>query len=66
MATLALQYASTALNSCGSTSLEYNHVASVMRTVKNDKTERFFIGKQVGGVSEVNKGTVVKVVTLAC
>ena len=28
-----------------------------MGAVKNDKTELFFIGKQVGGVGEVERGT---------
>ena len=41
-------YAPSALTSCVLTSLSYNHVASVMKSVKNDKTERLFKGKQVG------------------
>ena len=48
------------------TILSYNHVASVMREVKNDKTERLFIGEQVGGIGEVEKGTEEWVAITAC
>jgi len=54
---LACQYAPTALVRYGSTSLSYNHVASLIEAVKNDKTERSFIGEQVGSIGEVQKGT---------
>ena len=52
---LACLYAPAALTSCVLTSLSYNHVASVVRSVKNDKTERFFLGKQVGCIGEVKR-----------
>ena len=54
---LAYYYAPAALTSCVLTSLSCNHVASVMGSVKNDNTERLFIGKQVGCTGEVKKGT---------
>ena len=66
VAMLACWYIPTALVHCISTGLSYNHVASVMGAVKNDKTERFFIGKQVGGIGEVKKGTEEWVAILAC
>ena len=65
MAILACKYASTALNSCYLTSLSYNLVASVLEEVNNDKTERLFIGKQLGDTGEVEKVTEVKVAILA-
>ena len=57
MAMLACQYASTTLHSCDLTSSTYEHVASVIGAVGNDKTERPFIVEQVGGIGEVEKGT---------
>ena len=66
VAILACKYAPTALIRYGSTSLSYNHVASVMRGVKNYKPELLFIGKQVGGIGEVEKGTEEWVAILAC
>ena len=37
-----------------------------MEAVKNDKTELLFIGEQVGGIGEVERGTYVQVAILAC
>ena len=61
MAMLACLYAFTASQNCDLTSLSYNQVASVIGSVKNDKTEQLCIGKQGDGISEDEKRTEVKV-----